>query len=366
MSNAKNKVMITTAWLNINTACNNRCAWCYRRDDLALPAKQMPFTMAEQMVDFFSELGVQSCIFIGGEPTLYHQLPALISRAKKGKIGETTIVTNGRLLHSRKLVDNYVEAGLDVFSVTIHSAKREIHDNIAGVSSWEQTVAGIKNIVAAGKKCSLNVVVGDQNITSTRDSLVTLLGLGVDQIILSCALPCINGLSVDGTYALDPRRFATLIEEMVDLSNKVVVLHELPLCLISRPTFLRMTKSGRLGYGCHIGIGRGLIIDVNGAIIPCSSFANCTIAEMFRGGKLIYTPEEFVKAWQQDEVFLNLRREANVMRSDICTKCGLWSICNCGCPLTWGHFDPADYINNSLYGISAEEVYSWSKTEHNP
>ncbi|MFH0804937.1 MAG: hypothetical protein V1916_01945, partial [Patescibacteria group bacterium] len=78
---------------------------------------------------------------------------------------------------------------------------------------------------------------------------------------------------INGEEALDPTLFAQLVEKFAVLDDRVVILHELPLCILSRPTFLRLVESSRLGYGCHIGIGRGLSIDVDGRVIPCNSFA---------------------------------------------------------------------------------------------
>jgi molybdenum cofactor biosynthesis enzyme MoaA len=99
----------------------------------------MPIAMARQLVDFFYELDILSCIFIGGEPTLYKGLPELVRLAKDRGIEEVTVVSNGRRLSSSTYVQELCSAGVDLFSVTIHSIVPALHNAIAGVNAWQQT-----------------------------------------------------------------------------------------------------------------------------------------------------------------------------------------------------------------------------------
>ena len=326
----------------------------------------MPLPIAEQTVDFFAALGIYSCIFIGGEPTLYRELPTLIRRAKASKIPEVTVVSNGRLFHRPAVVEDFLSAGLDVFSVTIHSAQRQVHDDITHVASWEETYHGIKNIVSLGGTCSLNIVAGPHNIETIPQSIAQFLKLGVKDIVVSCAVPTITQNGISGAQSLNPKRFAELVVALKDMPQQVTILHELPLCLIPRDTFLKLARTNRLGYGCHVGTGRGLSVDVDGTVIPCNSFPHLAIASLFANGQLQYTAEEFLEMWSQSETLTDLRKEANVMRSDICQGCDLWKLCNCGCPLTWGFYSPADFINPGLYGVGADEVQSWTEKNFNP
>ena len=238
----KEQLVVTTGWINVNTECNNRCVWCYRTADLRSTPQRMNLNVAEQLIDFFIDLEVYSCIFIGGEPTLYPGLHRLISRAKLGGIREVTVVTNGRMLKNKDLAKKYMDSGLDVFSVSIHSAFPEVHDLASQTGSWKETVNGIKNIISMKGKCSLNVIAGKQNVDDIPKSLPLMLEWGVGNIIVSCAIPHIKKGEVVGESALDPKRFAQLIEEITPISERVVVLHELPLCLIKKETFLKLAR----------------------------------------------------------------------------------------------------------------------------
>jgi len=357
---------ITTGWINVNTGCNNRCKWCYRQVDLATNSQEMPLHMAEQLVDFFIALDIYSCIFIGGEPTLYKKLTDLVSQAKKGGIKELTVVSNGRKYSKKEYVQDLIAAGLNNFSISIHSGFQYIHDLISRVPAWEQTIGGIKNVVSLGHFCSLNVVVGPGNVTSTIDSLKILLDLGVDKIIVSAVIPCVGENGITGEYALDPQDFGELATQIADLDERVVVLHELPLCLIPREPFVRLVEQNRLGFGCHVGLGRGLSVDVDGKVIPCNSFAHHPMIDLFQDGKLRFSPDEFRHVWATDETVKSVRDAVNVYRSEICKECDLWSLCNCGCPMTWGAFNPEDYINDGLLDIKAEDVYQYTNKKYNP
>ncbi len=267
---------------------------------------------------------------------------------------------------NRNLVKSYLKAGLDVFSVSIHSAFGTVHDKAARSSSWDETTAGIRNIISEGRRCSLNVIAGKQNVDDIPKSLPKMLEWGVEGIIVSCAIPYLHNGKIIGQNALDPKRFAKLIEEIEPISEKIVILHELPLCIIKKETFLSLAKKNRLGYGCHIGVGRGLSVDVDGSVIPCNSFPHFPLMKLVDDNKVQYSAEEFMSLWKTNENFLALRNEANVFRSDICSKCDLWALCNCGCPLTWGSFNPEEYICEELLDISAKEVASWAVRKFNP
>lgn len=259
-----------------------------------------------------------------------------------------------------------MDSGIDVFSVSIHSSSPEIHNMSSQVDSWNETAAGIRNIISSGGKCSLNVIAGKQNVEDIPRSLPELLGWGVESVIVSCSIPHIDGDSIVGENALDPKRFATLIEEITPISEKVIVLHELPLCLIKKDTFLRLAEENRLGYGCHIGVGRGLSVDVDGSVIPCNSFPHMPIVDLVENERLLYSKDGFLELWEKKESVISLRKEANVYRSEICSRCDLWPLCNCGCPLTWGYFSPDQYISEELVGVSAEMVADWSVRKYNP
>jgi len=88
--------------------------------------------------------------------------------------------------------------------------------------------------------------------------------------------------------------------------------------------------------------------------------------KLVENGKLIYSTNEFLEAWKNNTEILSIRNEANVFRSEICSKCNLWALCNCGCPLTWGYFSPEDYISDELLEINEKMIFDWTIKKYNP
>ena len=354
-------LFITTGWINVNTGCQNRCDWCYLKEGLDHSPIEMSEKMAVSLVELYGALKVSSLIFIGGEPTLYKYLTSLVELGRIVDIPMVTVVTNGRRLADMSYTFDLAGAGLDIFSISIHSANEAVHDPITKrFGSWREVVKGIGNAVQAGKKVSLNIIAGPQNIESLPDSMPFFLDKGIDEIILSSAIPCITSTGINGENSLEPMRFVGLIEDVKDMSSKIKILHELPLCIIPKETVMELSKTGRLGFGCHIGIGYGLAVDATGCAIPCNSFHSHPLLSLFdERDNLQYTAEGFLQVWMEKMDIKEFRDAVNVYRSDHCKECGIWELCNCGCPVGWGHYNPEDYINANLADLTTNDLNNW-------
>ena len=351
---AENCVKISTGWVNVNTKCNSRCLWCYKESDLSSP-KSMSFGMAEKSVRFFSDLKIEDCIFIGGEPTLHPDLISLVSIAKQGAIKNVTIVTNGIKLSERRYAGDLAESGVDRFSISIHSSEKQIHETISGVKKWDMTMKGIKNTVELGVKCSINLVAGKENLDTICQSARDLLDLGVSEIVVSCALPRMIDSSFCDEFALSPLIFSELARKILFLPQNVVLLMELPLCILDRTVLKEFLVSRRLGSGCHVGPGNGLVIDVDGNIVSCNSLSFMPLFNLFdSNGKIKYSAQNLINFWSKDQEMIDFRTGVNVYRSESCLHCGFWEMCNCGCPMVWGCNDPQKLIRGGLDGLIHE------------
>ena len=313
--------------------------------------------MAKNAIDFYAELNIVSLIFIGGEPTLYPDLVELVAHARQRGIPELTVVTNGRRLFDEQYAQSLANSGLDTFSVTIHSAREELHDLISRRRAAHQAFVGIRNAVATGKKCFINLVVSKDNIDDVPASIPIFLNeWGVANVTISCANPAVTGDSVDGSASLHPRRFAELIVALADFPKEVQILHELPICLIPEPILVKLLREQRLGFGCHVGVGNGVILDIDGDMLPCNSFAGHKLVTLFKGVEAQFTPDEFLRYWTHDESFREFRQDVNVYRSQKCRECDIWQICNSGCPIVFGHYDPEEIILGSPKSMTLQRV----------
>jgi hypothetical protein len=115
-----------------NTTCNIRCQRCYACDEpLVKPLDQV---LAE--IDLACQRRkLDSLTFLGGEPTLHPELPAMIAHAK-GRGLTVQLLTNGvRLLEDdgEALMSSLIDAGLDRFLLHVDEGQGHVHDDVGAV-----------------------------------------------------------------------------------------------------------------------------------------------------------------------------------------------------------------------------------------
>jgi radical SAM protein with 4Fe4S-binding SPASM domain len=143
--------------ININHACNLRCVQCwewgengaFKALDRATLANELPLAEWEA---FFDQLaGWQPYLhFFGGEPFLRKDMPQLIASASRR--GMLTSVNSNMTLVTEDVAEELVASGLD-YMVASLDGPRDVNDSIRlGTDSYDRTVAGIRNILAARER----------------------------------------------------------------------------------------------------------------------------------------------------------------------------------------------------------------------
>ncbi len=116
------------------SSCNIKCIYCSVDED----ARPVDFVVesdyiveeARKIADYKGE-GLQIHIGSQGEPMLYADMVSLIRGLKQiPQIKFISIVTNGTLLNE-KLIDELVEAGLDMFNLSLNAMNKELAVKIA-------------------------------------------------------------------------------------------------------------------------------------------------------------------------------------------------------------------------------------------
>ena len=142
--------------LAITYRCNNDCSHCYNARSRHFP--EMSIDNWKQVIDKVWSLRIPHVVFTGGEPTLYKGLVELVQYAEeKGLI--TGLNTNGRKLANPAYLKTLIDAGLDHVQITIESHDAAIHDRmVAAEGAWDETVTGIKNVVASQLYVMINSI----------------------------------------------------------------------------------------------------------------------------------------------------------------------------------------------------------------
>lgn len=246
--------------------CNQKCLHCYAAGQ---PLSDTPELTTAQWKEILSKLraaNVPQVTFTGGEPTLRADLVELVDAAQWFV---TRLNTNGRLL-TPELCRRLYDASLDSVQVTLYSHDPAIHNALVGAEGFDDTVAGIKNAVAAGLSVSVNTPLCSLN-TDYAATVRFVNELGVRYVTCSGLIP--SG-SAEGAES----RATRLTEEQLTdvLRRAVTVAEELEMEMdFTSPGWLKEEMLRSLGLTLVPSCGAclsNMAIAPDGGVIPCQSW----------------------------------------------------------------------------------------------
>jgi len=157
--------------------CNLRCRFCMIGTE---HGHMVRFSSDDirQMLLYYRDRCI-SVSFSGGEPTLRPDLPDLVREAVA--LGyRVDISTNGRRFAFKEYCEELIKAGVSYFFISINGQNREIYKELAKVDAFDQTVAGIKNLVELGQKVITATVVSNYNYKHMDDIAKLIVDLKVN------------------------------------------------------------------------------------------------------------------------------------------------------------------------------------------
>ena len=246
--------------------CNQKCLHCYAAGQ---PLSDTPELTTAQWREILSKLraaNVPQVTFTGGEPTLRADLVELVEVAQWFV---TRLNTNGRLL-TPELCRRLYEASLDSVQVTLYSHDPAIHNALVGAEGFDDTVAGIRNAVAAGLSVSVNTPLCSLN-TDYAATVRFVHELGVRYVTCSGLIP--SG-SAEGAESQATR----LTEEQLTdvLRRAVTVAEELGMEMdFTSPGWLKEETLRSMGLTLVPSCGAclsNMAIAPDGGVIPCQSW----------------------------------------------------------------------------------------------
>ena len=246
--------------------CNQKCLHCYAAGQ---PLSDTPELTTAQWKEILAKLraaNVPQVTFTGGEPTLRADLVELVDAAQWFV---TRLNTNGRLL-TPELCRRLYEASLDSVQVTLYSHDPAVHNALVGAEGFDDTVAGIKNAVAAGLSVSVNTPLCSLN-TDYAATVRFINELGVRYVTCSGLIP--SG-SAEGAESQATR----LTEEQLTdvLRRAVTVAEELEMEMdFTSPGWLKEETLRSLGLTLVPSCGAclsNMAIAPDGGVIPCQSW----------------------------------------------------------------------------------------------
>lgn len=353
MSQTKaNHSNFSNCWLTLNRQCNLRCKWCYAQDTDFKPTDDMNFSLACQIIDLCSEIGIKHITLIGGEPTLYNYLFDVIEYAKKKNI-KTGIVTNGVKLSDKSFLMQLINAGISSISISLKGENKKAFYSICNVDAFDLVMNGIDNCSKANIPFSVSMVLTNENIPSFIDGLVEAQKRGAKSFHLSFCYEfnmdycSTNLLSLMNVVEL-PKKFKSCYSSLKEkIKGKFSLFQTLPLCLWEKSFVDEMIKDNHVSSVCQLLRKTGLLFDTNGYLIPCNAMHKIKIGKInddFNNGKTLlqYEDLKFV-----EKIYNKLRG----VPSEECLHCNDLKNCGGGCVCQWTNFsfdDIRPFINKSF------------------
>ena len=167
--NAMEKCILFQAEIDITSACNAKCFFCYQGDCHKVKKNELSTEEVENLLDELKAMGCYYVSFIGGEPFMRKDMLDILEYAKK--IGLLiSVVTNLQLLNEEQIF-RICDIGVDRISVSFHSVNPDKYCKIFGVDERYYNVAmhNIKLLIEKNVNIGILVTISDMNFGEMDD-----------------------------------------------------------------------------------------------------------------------------------------------------------------------------------------------------
>jgi len=302
--------------LALTYRCNNKCLHCY--SGTSTVSRELSTEEWKKVIDRAYDLGIPQILFTGGEPTLREDLTEIIRYAEA--VGLVTgLVTNGRLLKDSDYVKKLADAGLDYAQVTLESHTPEVHDTITEThGSWNETVAGIKNLLQTSIYTSVNMTLNRQNLKRAVETVDFFHKLGLKRFSANGLIYAGRGVKAASTFAVEEKELQPILEEIRDKARRYGM--QFTWYTPTRYCELNPVTLG-LGIKCCSACRITLCIEPDGDVIPCQSFFE-------KIGNIL--TDKWNDIWNHP-ICNSIRQKEYAPEK--CKECLELNVCGAGCPL---------------------------------
>jgi radical SAM protein with 4Fe4S-binding SPASM domain len=341
---------IPTVWLPITYRCNNRCEWCYAKNEVS-KSKDLSDKNESLFLDFLSDLDVKKIVLIGGEPTLYKNIPRLIKESYKRNI-VVGMVSNGRKLADYDFCKELGDSGIYSTTISIEGSNEKLHDKITGIKgSFNQSISGLENLIKVGINASTETVMNKDNEHDLENVVSLTENYELKQSAYSICGPCIAEEG-DSEFSLSLNEGAKLFEKIfkrAKYKERTKLITSSTICSFDSEIYKEMKKNKAVSRGCHVITGSRFVLEPNGDIIPCVHFAGLPIMNIFKGGNIM-SAGDFLKEYNSPEgTNKKFRKILAKYPSNKCNEGKCWgNDCSGGCPIFWSQYNPTKEIKGLI------------------
>ncbi len=341
----------------VTYACNNACRFCYAGCGTAgrgcgpgaaaaapgsaargTSAPPMSLAEAKRVIDVFRrDAQIPFFSFTGGEPLLRADLEAMIRHARRRGL-EVNLVTNGTLADPAR-ARSLARAGLGTAQVSVEAPDAELHDDLtASPGSHGRTLAGIRNLRAAGVSVQTNTTVTALNADHALRMPGFLKSLGIGRFAMNLYIPA--GAT---DAAADPLFFPySRIGPVIDAVRAAARAEGLVFYWYSpTPHCLYNPIARGLGNKSCAAMDGLLSVSPTGDVLPCSSYPK-PMGSLLRDG--------FRAIWFSEGARHFKRKQYAPAE---CAGCGSFRACQAACPLYWDRAGTAEIRNPAAMAAAA-------------
>ena len=174
-------------FLTLTDKCNLRCNFCYEISPFGEPHEfeAHPSSFGPELYKAFHDEGWRDVVITGGEPTLMPTFFRAITECVQQGYERIIAASNGRRFAYPAFTRRAQLAGLTHANISLFGHDRIIHDGTTKQrGSFDETCAGIRNLVAAGIDVSCSVVVNQRNYKQLIPYMDLVWGLGVRRMLM--------------------------------------------------------------------------------------------------------------------------------------------------------------------------------------
>ncbi len=262
--------------IELTPACDHRCIHCYNvwnarpgdpQHGLA-PRVDVDVEQAAALIGRVVAQGIEHISLTGGEPLLHPRALEIVERACAA-VPSVGLITNGSHV-SEAVAERLGAAGLKTAQLTLLGARREVHDELKGVESFDDTLRSVLRLEDAGVRVNACFVASQRNagqlpgvlelcfalkIPSLSYNRMSAAGLGVHRI--AALLPSPEQIEAD-------LRACETMARRWDI--KVSTAMPIPPCIV------RWERYPWVRFGvCSSGSGQhNLVMDLEGNLRACN------------------------------------------------------------------------------------------------
>lgn len=225
--------------IKLGYSCNNNCIHCVIADQKEAAIKSRgnyDRSTEEYMKELYDSRrrGCTSVTFTGGEPLIRKDLMTLLRYAKN--LGyHINMQTNGRAFYYTDFTEKICSIGTINYVVALHGHTKELHESITRSDGFNQTVEGIKNLIALKQKVRGKLVISKKNYKFLPEIADFFINLGVKK--MNFAFPHAQGNAWKYFDEVVPKYTDIMpyVHETIELCNKnnaEIEFEAIPFCFM--------------------------------------------------------------------------------------------------------------------------------------